>query len=281
MEEVKIYRSVAKLKSIDLFYLDTKTKGPAVLCLHGRWGRAETWMDFIKHYGSQYRIIAPDQRGHGLSGKPIAKYSAQEMAQDMIELLNYLGLESVILVGHSMGGRIAGYLAALHFRHVMALALLDKSASGPYKARELTVEQISAIDPFTKEWPLPFTSRIEGEEYIKKVTESELSCQYFMSSLIETVDGYRMMYSNQAIAANIAYEENWFDLLPDIKCPVLLLRSSGSGAVSDEDFVKMQSLMKNCLAREVSHPDHNVHLADKKAFYAYFDEFLDFAGGRK
>jgi len=42
MKKIKIYRNVAKLKSIGLFYFDTKTEGPTILCLHGRYGRAET-----------------------------------------------------------------------------------------------------------------------------------------------------------------------------------------------------------------------------------------------
>jgi pimeloyl-ACP methyl ester carboxylesterase len=113
MGNVKIYRSIAKLENIDIFYRDTKTDGPAILCLHGRWGRGETWVDFMQHYGEKYRVIAPDQRGHGFSGKPISKYTGEEMAADMIALLNFLSLDSAILVGHSIGGQVAGYLTAL------------------------------------------------------------------------------------------------------------------------------------------------------------------------
>ena len=87
MEYVKIYREVAKLSHVDLFYYDTRTEGPVILCLHGRFGRAETWYHLIQHYGQSYRIIAPDQRGHGLSSKPVSKYTAREMAEDIIELI--------------------------------------------------------------------------------------------------------------------------------------------------------------------------------------------------
>jgi hypothetical protein len=44
-----------------------------------------------------------------------------------------------------------------------------------------------------------------------------------MNSLVETVEGYQMLFSSQAMAANIANYEEWFDLLPSIKCPVLLI----------------------------------------------------------
>ena len=274
MEKTKIYRNITKLKSMDMFYFDTKTEGPTILCLHGRWGRAETWFDFTKHYGKQYRIIAPDQRGHGLSGKPISKYTAEEMAEDMIELLDFLKIDSVILVGHSMGGRVAGYLTALYPKFVKALAILDKSASGPAKPNMLPLDQIPTVDPLTKDWPLPFSSLSEAVDFIKQTMDSNLSRQYFMNSLVETVEGYKMMFSSQAMAANIAYEENWFHLLPGIKCPVLLIRSKGQKEISDEDFIKMQSLIPNCLVHEMSHPDHNVHLENKEEFYGYFDEFL-------
>lgn len=275
MSKVKIYRNIAKLKSIDMFYFDTKTEGSTILCLHGRWGRAETWFDFIQHYGKQYRIIAPDQRGHGLSSKPISKYTAEEMADDIIDLLNFLKIDSVILVGHSMGGRVAGYLTVLYPKYVKALAILDKSASGSAKPNMLPLDQISHIDPLTKDWPIPFSTLGEAMNFIQQFTESNLSYQYFMNSLVETVEGYQMMFSSQAMAANIAYDENWFHLLPSIKCLVLLIRASSHEAISDEDFTKMKSLIPNCMAHEVSHPDHNVHLGNKEEFYAYFDEFLN------
>lgn len=54
MEKIKIRREIAKLKGIDIFYRDTRTNGPAILCLHGRYGRGETWMDFSQHYGKEY-----------------------------------------------------------------------------------------------------------------------------------------------------------------------------------------------------------------------------------
>lgn len=274
MEKVKIYRSIAKLKSTDIFYFDTKTEGPVILCLHGRYGRAETWYDFIQHYGKQYRIIAPDQRGHGLSGKPVSKYTAEEMAEDMIELLDFLKIDSVILVGHSMGGRVAGYLAALYPQYVKALAILDRSASGLGKSNKLPPDQIPDIDFFTKDWPVPFSSLSEARAFIQQAVGSNLEYQYFMNSLVETVEGYRMMFSSRAMASGIAHDENWFHLLLGIKCLVLLIRAKGNDAVTDEDFIKMQSLIPNCLAFEMSNPDHNVHLGNKEEFYKYFDEFL-------
>jgi len=139
MEKFKIYRNIANLNSLDMFYFDTNTEGPTILCLHGRGGRAETWFDFIQHYGKHYRVIAPDQRGHGLSSKPISEYTTEEMARDIIELLDFLKINSVIFVGHSMGGAVVGYLSAVYPKYVKAVAILDKSAAGPTELNSLTL----------------------------------------------------------------------------------------------------------------------------------------------
>lgn len=269
----QIFRETARVYDIDLFYLHTKSEGPVILCLHGRWGRAETWYEFMQHYGDDYRIIAPDQRGHGLSSKPISKYTAEEMADDMAALLSHLGITSAIVAGHSMGGRIAGYLAAQHPGLVSALAILDKSAGGPDAQSTLPLSDIPA-DKLTKDWPLPFPTLHDAKAFLKRWSDSELEYEYFMNSLIETPEGYTMMFSSQAMAANTAYGHSWFHLLPRIKCPTLLVRARGGAAVSDEDFMMMQSLLPNCIAREASSPDHNVFLSNPSEFYSYFGELL-------
>ena len=275
MRDIPIYRSVAHLSGIDLFYMDTKTNGPAILCLHGLHGRAETWHDFIQRYGNRYRIIAPDQRGHGLSGKPVSRYTVEEFAEDAQQLLRHLSIDSAIVIGHSMGGKVAGYMAALYAEIVKAAALLDISAAGPDKPALVPLEQIPHQIPLTKDWPMPFSSLHQARRYIAEAAESELSYDYYMNSLFETVEGYRMQFSTQAIAAYYAHKENWYHILQQIQCPVLLVRAQGNEGIADEDYAAMQSALRNVQAREMSHPDHNVHLSDQALFYAYVDEWME------
>jgi pimeloyl-ACP methyl ester carboxylesterase len=274
MTNSKIHRDLAHLDGIDIFYRDTQTDGPTILCLHGRWGRGETWMDLMHRYRDRYRIIAPDQRGHGLSGKPESKYTGMEMAGDMAALLDCLRIKPAVVVGHSMGGHVAGCLAAEYPEYVRAVAILDKSAAGPEQPNETPLEQFAAEDPITRHWPMPFASLSEAQEFIRGEMESDTSYRHFLSSLVETVAGYQMMFSPRAMAANIAYYQAWFDLLPKIHCPVLLIKSKGEEAVKEADFARMKSLLPGCLAYEMTSPDHNVHVGEKDEFYRHVDEFL-------
>ncbi|WP_245864414.1 alpha/beta fold hydrolase [Paenibacillus donghaensis] len=196
------------------------------------------------------------------------------MAQDMVELLDFLHIDSVILAGHSMGAQVAGYVAAQFPQYIRGLALLDKSASGPVTRSEMPLQQIPALDPVTQDWPLPFASLSDAQRYIREALDSELSSQYFLSSLTETSAGYQMMFSSQAMAANMAYNVDWYSLLPEIVCPVLLVRAKHNEAVPDKDYYRMQELIPNCIAFEMSHPHHNVYLGNPEEFYSCFDQLL-------
>lgn len=271
---IKIYRNVAKLKDMDMFYLDSKTEGIPIVCIHGLWGRAETWADFINNYGNKYRIIAPDLRGHGFSSKPESGYTFEEMSEDIKGLLDYLKLDSIILVGHSIGGAIAGHLAAAHPENIKALAMLDESASEVNSTKSLIDDKNRRLDPITNDWPLPFSTLKEAQEFIKRRSSSELEYEYFMRSLREYEDGYNMMYSQKAVADILFNKHDWYKILPEIKCLTMLVRAASHKGINDEDFTKMKNAIKNCISYEMSDPDHNVHLANKKEFYEYFDEFL-------
>lgn len=275
MEYISIKRITYDLGNIKLFIFDTyNANKPTIICLHGLWGRAEVWVDFINHYGKDFRIIAPDIRGHGFSDKPNSFYTIEEMAEDIHCLIERLNLHDVIVFGHSMGGGIAGALAAKHGTEIRAIGILDKSASGPKQHDLKLSENIVDCDPETMKWQLPFSSLSEAKNSIKRTQGSELSFQYFMNSLCETPEGYSFMYSRKAISAYIQNYSNWYNLLNKIKCPTLLIRASSHDAVSDEDFIKMQSKLQNCMPYTMSHPDHNVHLSNKEEFYQTCDHFF-------
>ncbi|WP_037290735.1 alpha/beta fold hydrolase [Saccharibacillus sacchari] len=272
---VTLHRKFIALKHGELFVLDTQTEKPVIVCLHGRWGRGETWADLMRRYGDRYRVIAPDQRGHGLSSKPVARYTAEEMAEDVVELLDALGIETCVLIGHSMGAQNAAHVAALHPARVSKLVLLDKTPEGPIVRIDTLPQDLPAVDPLTVDWPLPFSDRSAARDFLRRELESELACEYFMNSLVETPNGYCMMFSAQAMAANIAYNIDWYNRLSEIASPTLLIRARDGDNMPDDVWEKTKRQLSNAMAREMPGTDHNVHLSDPERFYGFLDEFLD------
>lgn len=274
MSTFSIHSSYAKLSEVSLHYLDTKTEGEVIICIHGLWGRAEVWKSFMNAYGSRYRVIAMDLRGHGYSDKPNTPYTAKSMCDDIAELMAYLSIESAVVLGHSQGGRVAAHLAYYHPKRVKKVAILDKSASGldPTLAVD---NSITHKDPLTHDWPIPFKTIEDARSFIIDSMDDHLSFGYFMLSLTEVEDGYGMLFDQNAIGSLKANDVSWFNILSDITCPTLLMRTSSHEAVNDEDWDRMKSLLSNCTAVEMSHPNHNVQHSDTTEFYAYIDKFID------
>jgi pimeloyl-ACP methyl ester carboxylesterase len=267
-------RATIKVNGVNLFYRDTGSGTPSILCLHGRWGRGETWTDFMSRYEGKYRVIAPDQRGHGLSDKPVGRYAAEDLAEDAYQLIKQLDCAPVIVVGHSMGGRIAAYLTALHPEVVKALAILDETAEGKEGSDYIPPEMVPPVDDLTAEWPTPYPTYQDALRDLKKRFPRETNIRYFSESLVETVGGYDFLFSRYAMSALAVHNRRWFHLLPQIKCPVLLVRAAESWCLSKEDAEKMRGLIENCTYFEVDDSDHMVYADNPEQFYPKFEQFL-------
>ncbi|TWS25065.1 alpha/beta hydrolase [Tsukamurella sputi] len=85
--------------------------GPAVLLLHGIGDNSLVWDPVMARLTDRFTVIAPDLLGHGLSDRPRADYSVAAFANGVRDLLCYLGIDHVSLVGHSLGGGVAGQFA--------------------------------------------------------------------------------------------------------------------------------------------------------------------------
>ena len=101
--------------------------GPPLLLLHGFPQTRALWARIAPELAQTHRVICPDLRGYGDSGKPaeIAAYSFREMARDQIALMHHLGHDSFALAGHDRGGRVAHRLALDHPDAITRLCVMD------------------------------------------------------------------------------------------------------------------------------------------------------------
>jgi pimeloyl-ACP methyl ester carboxylesterase len=109
-------------------YFEEHGQGEPVVLVHGFASRADhNWgaMNWFTTLAAHYRVVALDCRGHGKSGKPhdSAAYGGETMGEDVIRLMDHLGIKRTLIMGYSMGGRIVTGLLMLHPERLRAAVL--------------------------------------------------------------------------------------------------------------------------------------------------------------
>ena len=103
---------------------------PALIFLHHFGGAGRTWDGVIRLFEGRFRCVALDQRGFGDSSAADS-YSLKAMTEDVLAVVNTLNLERYVLIGHSMGGKVALSVAARQPAGLEGLVLIAPSPPTP------------------------------------------------------------------------------------------------------------------------------------------------------
>ncbi len=107
-----------------LRFIDTGEGPLAFVLVHGMGGRWQHWLETVPSLAGQGRVVALDLPGFGDSEPPAAAASLDGFADAVAELARSLGIERVVLVGHSMGGPVALRFASRHPELAEAIVLV-------------------------------------------------------------------------------------------------------------------------------------------------------------
>jgi 3-oxoadipate enol-lactonase len=114
---------------IDMHYVQ-QGSGPDVILLHGVTSSLAMWYNgVLPALSPSYKVTAYDLRGHGLSGLTPTGYTSEALAGDLRALMDALGIESAVVVGHSFGGTIGLHTACLHPERVRGVVMLDSGVA--------------------------------------------------------------------------------------------------------------------------------------------------------
>jgi pimeloyl-ACP methyl ester carboxylesterase len=117
-----------KVGDISIYY-EVHGEGEPLLLISGLGRDLTAWMFQTPEFSKKYRVIAFDNRGIGRTDAPDMPYSTEMMANDTVGLMNALSIEETHILGLSMGGQIAQYLAFKYPKRVRSLILADTAAS--------------------------------------------------------------------------------------------------------------------------------------------------------
>jgi len=116
MQELRV-----KVDQIELQIQDYKQEGDAIIFLHFGGANLMMWQQIIPAFQDHYRLILVDLRGHGKSDQPEAGYHIDEIAGDVLGIMQYLELKHAHLVGSSLGAEVGLSLAAAYPEKVISL----------------------------------------------------------------------------------------------------------------------------------------------------------------
>jgi pimeloyl-ACP methyl ester carboxylesterase len=229
-------------------------KARSMILLHGTGDNAHTWDLLAPHLAPHFRVIALDQRGHGKSGwaEPPA-YRCGDYMIDLTALVDSLGLEGMILLGHSMGALHASLYAALNPGRVSALIHVDIEPRPPDWNRKYLLG-------LYKNLPDSYTA---PEDFIAELTKNapyaraEHLRHLATLSLMRRDDRWYRTYDREILARFDNYDLR--GNLPDIQCPALIVRGDESrvlGHQAAEQMVKALPAGELVEIPEATHPAH-------------------------
>ncbi len=238
-----------------LSYLDFGGAGRPLLALHGHFGEGRTFTRLARELGDSWRVVALDQRGHGHSDRP-ADFSRTGYVEDAATVLDHLGIDGAVVLGHSLGGVNAFQLAARFPGLVDALIVEDIGA------------EVDDDLSFCLSWPHRAPTRASLLEGLGP------SARYLMDAVREHADGWGLAFEATDMHDSQQHlnGDHWDDWLAG-NCPALLVRGSRSTVLSVEHAKDMAARRPHTRLVELP-AGHTVHESVPVEFAAVVREFL-------
>lgn len=245
-----------------------KPGGVPLLIVHGLSYFSWDWLGVAQALGADREAICMDMRGFGDSEwSPQKDYAVPTMGNDLLRVLDHAGWSRALLVGHSMGGRSTTWLAAKHPERVAGLALIDYSPeNAPAGSKRVT--QIVANTPDR------FASIDEAMKYFN-ATNRERFENYLTADLRLKRDSHfrdqfkRLLETGERPKLGV----DMWQLLGEVRCPILSMRGSRSDMYAAETMEKMKAANPRLAVVEVE-AGHNIAGDNPKGFVTALRPFL-------
>ncbi|HEX6710502.1 MAG TPA: alpha/beta hydrolase [Rubrobacter sp.] len=214
-----------------------------VVCLHGITAQHRAFNAAARYLGPTRGLVGVDLRGRGDSDKPDSGYGLETHADDVVRVLDHLGLESAVLVGHSMGGFVALKTALAYPWRVRALILLDggwpRVESQPEEMTEEEKQEAAAMQEGLARAFRRLDMTFESpEDYLnfwfpdQNLTMDDLPpdlADYYLYDLGEVEGGYQPKASRAAAeedSPEVSERSPTEEEMRGVRCPVALVRAS-------------------------------------------------------
>lgn len=206
-----------------------------ILAIHGISASAVSIQPLADRLAGRYRVVAPDLRGRGRSAGLPGPFGMRVHAQDMVAILDHLGVDRAIVIGESMGGYVTVQLAVSHPERVARIVLVDGGLPLPVPSALLDDPDAAVaaiLGPALARLRMTFESRDDyqgfwkGHPALHDVWNPYLE-EYVDADLTGEAPELRSVVSEAAVVEDGRDQlvNNDLQRLSDIRCPVTLVRA--------------------------------------------------------
>ena len=245
------------------------------MLLHGLACGKRMWFHQIRALRSRFRVIAYDQRGHGLTDAPAnaTDYSAAHLARDLVDVLDALKIERARIVGFSLGGGPALALAASRPERVSRLVLADVGAGAddPVKIEAMARQWVTLIDQGRID---ELVCEMLRSELFKFYARRDTRRRNHMAALFRATPTIGLRFTLSEVLAKRKSLFRVTEPLKSVRAPTLVL-------VGEHDYVcskaarLLAQAIPNASLKVIKGSGHMSPLERPAAFSATLCEFLD------
>lgn len=241
-------------------------EGHPFIILHGLFGSLDNWQTHAKKIGEYYEVILVDNRNHGHS--PHAELHTYDlMAEDLRELMDDLGIQEAIILGHSMGGKAAMRFTQLFPDRVKKLIVVDIGVKGYPMHHDAILEGLCSLD-FDR-----ITSRGEADKQLEQYVGNIAVRQFLLKNLYWVEKGKLAFRMNLAVL-----QEQMPEILKALpKQEVFTLTRFIKGELSnyilDEDIPELEEYFPDSDVVTIEGAGHWVHSEKPEEFIEAVLEF--------
>ena len=239
----------AEVNGINIYY-ETHGEGYPVVLISGLGSQGQSWDTQVPIYSKHYKVVVFDNRGAGKTDKPSSPYSTEQMADDTASLMEALLIERAHVVGKSMGGMIAQWLAIKYPQKVSKLVMGCSSASRDKVGNGILRmgREIASKAGLKAVWFMALHLGYTREYIEENIDRLEMASSMIAESK-EALEGY--------IGQSMACEgHNTLEHLPDIEAPAFVMMGESDLITSPERTKELCGLIPGaelCVFTGVGH----------------------------
>ena len=243
--------------------------GQPLIIMHGLFGQGDNWNTHAKLFAEQnFEVYIVDLRNHGLSPHS-DDFNYELMSDDILELITDNNLKSVILLGHSMGGKVAMQFALEHSQLLDKLIVVDIAPKYYAPHHQKVLEGLGAVD-FNI-----IKSRKEVEGILSKSISDTGTKQFLLKNLYWKNDSeLAWRFNFESIAKHI--EEIGKAITSTSSCvtPALFIRGENSNYILDDDMKMIQHMFTRSMLETIAGAGHWIHAEKPKEFFDCVMRFI-------